>query len=222
MSSRRDFILGAFASCLSAKLATAQEQDEPQKLPNTPSPAEFLAEQKKAWEDSRRDLFQRYELCTKLERVFLTRYIAPFDQWMLVSGYLTMPEFSKNFVDDPLYDGRDIWFLLKIRCTDQFKGNDIWLKFSLTKEDVQLELQDDPNDAEAPEGERAQIMAPESPVKTLWRKRDGLFEALEHHLVQLLGDKENEATIIDGEAHLYRIWGPDADPSKVTKEQLLK
>lgn len=236
--SRRQFLTGAIALGATPILA----QDEPEKLPHI---LDFAAErakweqlladaeqklelaqmkwdeervfEKERWENERHDDMDRLRILNKVGRTLLERYVAPLDQWLNNSGFLAQPEIKKkeNPFDDPEYVGGPIWFLLKITSAEPL-GAIIWLKFSTCKEDIGQKLVDDP---EAGEGHK--MWAPELLIDMLWRKRDGLLDALEHHLVQLMDDEDCVKTMKDGSAHLYRIIDENSDPEKVTKEQLL-
>lgn len=242
--SRRQFITGAMA--LGATKVLAQDEE---KLPHMLDLAteqkrweDLLASEKarmemerdeervlekEKWEADRRDSLERYQLCTNLERILLSRFLAPMDEWLNLSLFLKEPEMRKERVfDDPDFKGESIWLLLKIRSADPLKGKDIWMKFSIGREDIQKIPVDNGHDPET--GKLRTRLIDEPFIDTLWRKRDRLLEALEHHLVLLLqeADEEEKAslvkTIVDGSAHLYRIIGPDSPPDKVTKEQMLR
>lgn len=230
--SRRQFLIGSLA--LGAAPVLAQDEPplpkdgkEPQKFPYVLSPEEFdFREQRKQWEEERRDMLERYELCTKLERILLGRFLAPIDDWLNLNAYAKEKEFKReNVFDDPVFIGDEpIWLLLKIRSANPLDGDDIWIKFSFGKDDIQSTLEDDTSEEGGfdADGNRKKKLVPEPVIKALWRKRDALMQALEHHLVQLLDDADSVKTMVDGTAGLYRIHGPDADPAKVTKEQILK
>lgn len=224
-SSRRQFLTGAIALGATPLLA----QDEPVKEPYVLDPSDILPHidvLKKKWEAERRDNLDRAEICAKLERVLLARFMAPIDTWFHMEGYMKIPTLRKaadRLVSDEDNQAPidDVWFLLKIRSASPLKGKDIWMKWSLINADRALVWTDDYEGGHNDDGTQKQKQVPEVFKDTIWRKRDSLLEALEHHFVQLLDDEECIHTMVDGTAHLYLIHGPEADPEKVTKEQLL-
>lgn len=236
MSSRRQFLTGLVALGATPLMA----QDEPKKMPYTLDPSDVLPHidiLKKKWEDERRDDIDRLRTLNNLERVLLARYLVPVDSWLHVKGYMKIP--AIQVVADWLASDDDKeksignnWFLLKIVSADRLNGNDIWMKFSIDNTDRKLVWVDSYNDEAGEGGSQKQVFEPIT--DTLSRKRDSLMEALEHHLVQLLDEspeddgfdipfdpKPYKNTLIDGTAYLYLLFGPDQDPAKVMKEQLI-
>lgn len=237
-ASRRQFLTGLVALGATPLLA----QDEPKKEPYTLDPSDILPHidtLKTKWEAERRDDLDRLRALNGLERVLLARYIAPVDTWLSVKGYMKIP--AIQVVADWLAADDDKekpigsnWFLLKIVSADRLNGNDIWMKFSIEDSDRRL-IWVDNNTDEAGDGSgmpQKQIFEPIT--ETLYRKRDSLFEALEHHLVQLIDDtppddgfdipwdaESYKRTLVDGTAYFYLLYGPDQDPAKVNKDQLL-
>lgn len=233
--SRRQFLTGALALGATPLLA----QDE--KKPYIMDPAEVLPnidKLKKQWEEERRDNLERLETCNTLERVLLLRYVSPVDTWLNINGYLKIPSFKVVTEFLALDDDKDksvetTWFLLKITSANPLLGKDIWLKFSIGDSDRKLVWVDRTSQEEDGVTVTKQVFEPFT--DTLWRKRDSLLDALEHHLVQLLDDsppddgfdipdedtESYKRTMIDGTAHFYQLFGPEQDPAKVMKEQLL-
>lgn len=249
--SRRRFLTGALALA-----APALAQDEPEKLPHIldfateqKRWADLLAAEKaqgelnlqiekaaweegrqfdkQNWEEERRDSLERYRLCTDVERVLLGRFLAPMDEWLNMSLFLKEPEFHKvNPFDDPSFTKEGVLFLLlKIRSADPLKGSDIWIKFSIAKTDLGKKWEET---QENESGEKVMKQVDETLTDMLWRKRDQLLEALEHHFVVLLQNEDAEEkaavmkTMVDGTAHLYRLIGEFSEPDKVTPEQMLR
>lgn len=236
MSSRRQFLTGLVALGATPLLA----QDEPKKEPYILEPSEILPhidKLKGRWEDERRDDLDRLRALNVLERVLLSRYLAPVDTWLHLKGYMKIPAIRARI--DWLMDDHDSegsignnWFLLKIVSADRSNGTDIWMKFSIDNTDRKLVWVDNDTDEAGDGSGQKQVFEPVA--DTLYRKRDSLMEALEHHLVQLLDESPEDdgfdvpfdtepykRTLMDGTAHLYLLFGPDQDPAKVMKEQLL-
>ncbi|HWY33748.1 MAG TPA: hypothetical protein VNX68_03830 [Nitrosopumilaceae archaeon] len=132
-----------------------------------------------------------------LESTLLERFLAPIDEWILMSGPNT----------EDLSEIK--WYILLIRSENKYNGTDIWIKFYLVDTDCQI--RNNNND----------FTYTITNTECMRTKRDGLKAALEHHMIQLLNEDDAKVTMRDGTAHLYRIPTDSFPIDKINKSMLI-
>lgn len=164
----------------------------PNKLPDVPFPPIPL-------HDCRDSLYyMRERTRAELGRVLIDRYMIPVDEWIRLKRWRT--EFPVH--DENLWTER--WYLLMIRSDH---GEDVWIKFSIDpKERLKHRQFCDEHFWECDYRSMEDFID---------LKRSSLANALEHHLIQLLLDKDCVPTIKDGTSKLYRLVDRDTPVDKV-------
>lgn len=142
------------------------------------------------------DVPTKEEAQIKLETFLLSRYLWPVDMWAVTDVF---------DADVPGTNQPIRWFALVIKG-DALKGYSLYIKFYLDNNEL-------PN-WDYGENETAEGRS----LVYFGRKRAGILSRLEQLLIEVMDDKESHESILNGEAHLYRLVTKDSNVDKLRKE----
>lgn len=149
-------------------------------------------------------------------RLLMQRFTAPLDAWISIEGPMT------EFGNPPVGPAR--WYLLYLSTRPRVAGDPLWIKFSLDPATRREHRYDYPG------AEEYGYETTESMLDVAKRQREGLLDslmdfAMRKSLDGWAPDDEHRhgirRTLLEGEAHLYRMTGQDQDVEKAAIKDLL-